>query len=77
MIDIPIPCINDERAKAYADHLREQEVDVRRVVGNTVYVPTTYPPFAWDIAEEAVNGGYGDDQTVARAVARKLSEVNL
>lgn len=77
MIEIPIVCVDEEKAQQYAAHLREHEADVTRVDGRTVYIPTTYPPFAWDVAVEAVDNGYAEDGEVARVVATTLAKIGL
>lgn len=71
-ISLAIPCIDEERARAFAEHLTTSGVDVTRVDGRTVYIPTKRPPFAWDLAEIAVQAGFCDDHTVATSVAQQL-----
>jgi hypothetical protein len=71
--DIPVPCVTAQYADDLAATLRAEGVDVSRVDGLTVYVPTNRPAFAWDVAEYAVRHGYAADSDAASAVADFLA----
>jgi hypothetical protein len=77
VIEISIPCVDADRATQFATWLRLEGVDVSRVDGVNVVLPTDNPVFAWDVAEAANKHGYADDDAVSRAVASKLDQAGI
>lgn len=77
--DIPVfrlPCADEEAAKRFDAWLLMEEVDTRGTDGHHVLIPTTYPPFAWDVAEAAVSHGFASDDAVCAAAGAFLAEVH-
>ncbi len=69
---LTLPCLDGQAAQAFADWLEGAEIDVLHVDGRNVQIPTTYPPFAWDVAEVAVDHGLANDPEVCAAVGAFL-----
>jgi hypothetical protein len=55
-------------AESFAGWLRSEGVTVSGIDGRNVQIPTSYPPFAWDVAEIAVQHEWADDSEACRAV---------
>lgn len=61
MLVIRMECLDKANAQRFARWLRRKKVDVTGVDGADVLVPTTYPPFVWDIADAAYSKGFADE----------------
>jgi hypothetical protein len=61
-----VPCRDAASAARFRDALTAAQVDVDRVEGRFVVVPTGgHPAFAYDLAVMAVEGGHADDADIA------------
>jgi hypothetical protein len=72
-----LPCLDENRAKRFDAWLLMEEVDTRGVDGLHVLIPTTYPPFAWEVAEAAVSNGFAADDAVCAAVGSFLTSAGV
>jgi hypothetical protein len=72
-----IPCADEDRAKKFSEYLHNQEVDVDHIDGKAVYIPTSYPPFALDIAQVAVDKDFGNDHEVCESVNQFFVDLGL
>lgn len=68
-----LPCVDDDAAKRFDAWLLMEQVDTNGVDGRYVLIPTTYPPFAWDVAEAANEHGFASDDEVCAAVGAFLT----
>ncbi len=74
---LSLPCVDEPAAEAFAAWLRGEEVDVNGVDGRNVLIPTSYPPFAWDVAEAANEHGWAHDDEACAAVGAFLEGAEI
>lgn len=69
-----VECLDDGAAQRFANHLRGQGVDVSDTTGANVIVPWAggSASFVIDVYGGAVEGGFANDRTAARAMAETL-----
>lgn len=74
---IRMQCTDENAAQLFETYLISEGVETKGTDGAHVLVPTTYPPFAWDVAEVAVEQGFARDDQAAASAQKFLSEVGL
>lgn len=62
-----LPCTDDNAAQLCSAYLLNEGVDIHEPDGRHVPVPTNHPPFAFAVAEVAVEKGFSHDGEAARA----------
>lgn len=72
-----IPCADEDSAKKFVEYLRDEEVDIGNIQGRVVSIPTSYPPFALDIAQIAVDKGFGNDRDVSDSVNQFFVDLGM
>lgn len=74
---LSLPCVDEKAAEECATWFRGAELDAISVDGRNVLIPTSYPPFAWDVAEIAVEREWASDPEVCAAVGAFLEGADV